>query len=58
LLEKLCFTQLFLGAVHQLCSFICLFDRTDIVAMVSHERLEQSRRSLQRVFTRPYWCAD
>jgi len=29
-------------SVHRVCPFVCLFVQTDLVTMISHERLEQS----------------
>jgi len=40
---------------YPLCSSIYLFLWTDLVTTISHERLEQSRWSLQWIFTSPYW---
>jgi len=32
-------------------AFVCPFVQTDLVTTISHERCEQSRRNLQRIFT-------
>ena len=35
--------------------FVCSSIWTDLVTTVSHERLDQSRWNLQRIFTSPFW---